>query len=162
MVFYGPRRGELHVHDAGPAMRAALIPLAIGTLTSWLLAGPFLRLLETVPSFHGLLGEVESGWEMLLEVITTPATLLALAVIGLGLLAWQVRKKIEWLSQGLKGIGKAASDSFGFEAINREIVHGVQSGAETLRGTQTGVLNWNIVGLVAGFVIVLIVLILGG
>ncbi len=162
MVFYGPRRGEQHVHDAGPAMRVALIPLAVGTLTSWLLADPFLRLLETVPSFHGLLGEVETGWELLLEVIKTPATLLALAVIGLGLLTWQVRKNLEWLSQGLKGFAKAATDSFGFEAINREVVHGIQSGAETLRGTQTGILSWNIVGLVAGFVIVLIVLILGG
>ena len=162
MVFYGPRRGAQHVHDAGPAMRVALIPLAIGTLTSWLLAEPFLRLLETVPSFHGLLGAVETGWELLLEVIQAPATLLALVVIGLGLLAWQVRKNFDWLTQGLKGVSKAAVDSFGFEAVNRVIVQGIQSGAETLRGTQTGILSWNIVGLVAGFVIVLIVLILGG
>jgi NADH-quinone oxidoreductase subunit L len=162
MVFYGSRRGEQHVHDAGPAMRVALIPLAIGTLVSWLFAEPFLRLMETVPSFHGLLGEVSSGWALLLEVVTSPATLLALAVIGLGLLTWQIRKNIEWLSQGLKGVGKAAADSFGFEAINRGIVQSVQSGAETLRGLQTGMLTWNIVGLVAGFVIVLIVLILGG
>ena len=162
MVFYGPRRGAQHVHDAGPAMRVALIPLAVGTLTSWLLAEPFLRLLETVPSFHGLLGAVESGWELLLEVISAPATLLALVVIGLGLLVWGVRKNFGWLIQGLKGVSKAAEDSFGFEAINRAIVQGVQSGAETLRGTQTGLLSWNIVGLVAGFVIVLIVLILGG
>ncbi|MDD1751280.1 MAG: NADH-quinone oxidoreductase subunit L [Methanothrix sp.] len=162
MVFYGPRRSEQHVHDAGPAMRVALIPLAVGTLMSWLLADPFLRLLETVPSFHRLLGKAESGWELLLEVIKAPATLLALAVIGLGLLTWRVRKNFGWLSQGLKGIGKAAADGFGFEAINRGIVQGFQSGAETLRGTQTGMLSWNIVGLVAGFVIVLMVLILGG
>ncbi len=124
MVFYGPRHDEKHVHDAGPAMRVALIPLALGTVVTWLLADPFLRLLETVPSFHGLLGKVESGWEVLVEIITAPATFLALGVIGLGLLTWQFRKNLGWISQGLKGISKIAEGGFGFEAINRGIVQG--------------------------------------
>ena len=41
MVFYGEPRGHAHAHDAGPAMKVALVPLALGTLTTWLLAGPF-------------------------------------------------------------------------------------------------------------------------
>lgn len=162
LVFYGSRRNAKVVHDAGTAMRIALIPLAVGTVTSWLLAEPFLRLLAAVPSFHGLLGESGSGWEKLLEVINTPGTLLALAVIGMGLLAWQVRISFSWFSQGLKGISRAAADGFGFEAFNRWVVRGILSGAEILRGTQTGMLNWNIVGLVTAFVIVLLVLFLGG
>ena len=34
-----------HAHDAAPAMQVALIPLAFGTLTTWLLAGPFSQFL---------------------------------------------------------------------------------------------------------------------
>ena len=45
MVFYGENRAQLHGHDAGPAMKVALVPLALGTLVSWLLAGPFSRML---------------------------------------------------------------------------------------------------------------------
>jgi hypothetical protein len=41
-------------------------------------------------------------------------------------------------------------------------VRAVQTGAEALRVTQTGLLNWNILGMVAGFVVVMLVLILGG
>ena len=39
MVFYGEPHSDQHVHDAGPAMKVALIPLAVATLPSWLLAG---------------------------------------------------------------------------------------------------------------------------
>jgi NADH-quinone oxidoreductase subunit L len=161
MVFFGASRSHLHGHDAGPAMRVALIPLAFGTLTTWLLADPFLHLLETVPSFHGLLGSVESGWQALLEVITTPWTLLALAVIALGLAAWQMRARLMGLALRLRGVGRIAEASFGFEAINRAVVKGVKSSAEALRETQTGLLNWNVFALLAGLVIVLIVLLLG-
>jgi NADH-quinone oxidoreductase subunit L len=161
MVFFGISRSHSHAHDAGPAMRVALIPLALGTLITWLLADPFLHLLETVPSFHAVLGKVESGWEILLEVVKAPATLLALAVIGLGLLIWFMRARLMGLAQSLRGVGNIAEASFGFEAINRAVVKGVQSGAEALRNTQTGLLNWNILGLVAGLVVVLVVLMWG-
>ena len=162
MVFYGTSRSHAHAHNAGLAMRVALIPLALGSLTTWLLADPFLRLLETVGSFKGLLGTVESGWEMLLEVVTAPATWLALVVIGLGLLAWQGRTRLIGVKRSLDGLAHAAEAGFGFEAVNRWIMNTVQTGAEILRGTQTGLLNWNILGLVAGLVVVLLVLILGG
>jgi NADH-quinone oxidoreductase subunit L len=162
MVFFGANRGHLHGHDAGLAMRVALIPLAVGTLTTWLLADPFLRLLESVPSFHGLLGNVESGWELLLEVVKAPATLLALAVIAAGLLAWYGRERLQGLKHALRGLARAAEASFGFEEINRVVVDLVNGGAEALRGTQTGLLNWNVLGLVAGLVIVLLYLVLGG
>jgi NADH-quinone oxidoreductase subunit L len=161
MVFFGDSRAHLHGHDAGSAMKVALAPLALGTLTTWLLAEPFLKLMETVPSFHAFLGEVESGWELLLEVVKAPATLLALGVIILGLLVWYFRERFIGISHSLREVSSAAENSFGFEAINRAIVRGVQAGAEDLRVTQTGLLNWNILGLVAGLVVVLLVLMLG-
>ncbi len=161
MVFYGQPRTGLHGHDAQPAMRVALIPLAAGTLLTWLLAGPFLRLMNTVGSFQGLLPAVSSGGEILLEVLKSPATLLALAVVGLGLLVWFTRRRLAGVARGLSFISKAAEASFGFEAVNRGIVQFVQTTAERLRGTQTGWLNWNIFGLLAGLVILFLVMVLG-
>ena len=160
MVFYGEPHSDQHVHDAGPAMKVALIPLAFATLTSWLLAGSFGKLLgpETLPA-HGI--EISSLGEVIHEVLSLP-TLIALIVIALGLAAWWWRGKLTGLSNALKGVGQAAADSFGFEAINRGIVKGTQSAAEALRATQTGLLNWNIFGIIAGLIIVLAVVIFGG
>jgi NADH-quinone oxidoreductase subunit L len=160
MVFYGEPHSDQHVHDAGPAMKVALIPLAFATLTSWLLAGSFGKLLgpETLPA-HGI--EISSLGEVIHEVLSLP-TLIALIVIALGLAAWWWRGRLTGLSNALKGVGQAAADSFGFEAINRGIVKGTQSAAEALRATQTGLLNWNIFGIIAGLIIVLAVVIFGG
>jgi NADH-quinone oxidoreductase subunit L len=162
MVFFGQGHGHLHGHDAGTAMRVALLPLALGAVTTWLLADPFLKLLETVPSFHKILAEIESGQALLWEVIIAPPTWLAVGIIALGLLAWQQRARLGGLKSRLSFVRDAAADSFGFEKINRSLVHSVQSGAESLRATQTGLLNWNIFAIVAGLVIVVVVLLAGG
>jgi hypothetical protein len=67
-------------------MRAALYPLAFGTLTSWLLVGPFSHLLESSLPLHKI--HSDSTLAFLLEVLSAPATRLVLAVIILGLAAW--------------------------------------------------------------------------
>ena len=89
LVFFGQPRDvhEHHAHDAAPAMRISLIVLAAGTLTTWLLAGPFGQLLggATEAATHGE-GLTTPG--VVIEVVTAPATLLALAVIATGLAAW--------------------------------------------------------------------------
>ncbi len=159
MVFYGQPRAKLHAHDAGAAMKTALAPLALGTLLTWLLAGPFSALLHnTMPAYelesHPTLAVIE-------EVLTAPATLIALAAIALGLLAWWQRSRLAGLVNALGGLRQAALDSFGFEAINRGIVRATQSGAESLRATQTGLLSWNVFGIAAGLVVVLVILLLG-
>ncbi len=82
-------------------------------------------------------------------------------MVLLGLAAWWWRDRLSGLVQGLRGVAKAATDSFGFEAINRAVVAVTQGSAEALRDTQTGVLNWNIFGIVAGLVIILVILALG-
>ena len=156
MVFYAPPKDEhRHVHDAGAAMRVALYPLALGTLTTWLLAGPFNRMLsESLPLHHI---EAEETLEVLMLVLRAPATWLAVGVVLLGLAAWWQRKHLTLITEPLADLGRAASNSFGFESINRAIVSGIQSVAEDLRGTQTGLLNWNVVGIVAGLVTVLLI-----
>src|SRR3990172_8683505 len=126
-------------------MPIRLAPLAFGTLTTWLLAGSFSRLLsESLPA-HQI--AAHSTGEILLEVLTAPVTLIAVLVIGLGLAAWWQRDRLTGLSQALAGIGKAAANSFGFEAVNRAVVVVTQDSAEKLRSTQTGMLSWNVASL---------------
>jgi len=159
MVFYGKPRAKLHAHEAGTAMKTALAPLAAGTLLTWLLAGPFSKLLETTLPQHAL--EAHSTLHFLEEVILAPATLIAMAVIALGLAAWWQRERLQGLVHALRGLARAATDSFGFEAINRGIVRATQNSAENLRVTQTGLVSWNILGIMAGLVLVLVILLLG-
>jgi len=160
MVFYGEPRSALHGHDAGLAMKIALIPLALGTLTTWLLAGRLGLLLENVPSFEGVI-EAQGIKVIAEEIFTAPATYIALAVIVLGLIAWWQRERLTGIAKLFKGFNWAAANSFGFEAVNRAIVKGTQSSAEAMRATQTGLLNWNVFAIMIGLVIVLAILALG-
>ncbi len=159
LVFYGEPRTALHGHEAGAAMRVALIPLAFGTLTTWLLAGPFGHLLESTLPLHGI--EAESTGAVLLEILTAPATLLALVVILLGLAAWWGRDRLATITQSLESLARIAANGFGFEDINRGIVTATQDSAESLRATQTGLLNWNVFAILSGLIVVLILLAMG-
>jgi NADH-quinone oxidoreductase subunit L len=158
LVFYGQPRSHLHGHDAQPAMKVALIALAVGTLTTWLLIGPFSKMLSTTVPFHEI--EALPIGQMFTDIATWP-TLLALVVIALGLAAWWWRERLTGLADALKGIGSAAANSFGFEAINRAVVNGTQDSAESLRDTQTGLLNWNVFAILAAVVIVFAILAFG-
>ncbi|MDD5368570.1 MAG: proton-conducting transporter membrane subunit [Anaerolineaceae bacterium] len=159
MVFFGQPRSALHAHEAGTAMRVALIPLALGTFATFLVAGPFAQLLHSTLPYHEI--EPLSTFEILTEVLTAPATLLALAVIALGAVAWVWRVHLTGFTKALKSFGQAAANSFGFEAINQGIVNATQQTAEAMRITQTGVLAWNVVGILLGLVAVLIILVWG-
>ena len=164
MVFFGEPRGHKHAHDAGVFMKIALVPLALGTLTTWLLAGEFGRFLglAEAPDTAGLHAAPESTLAILTKVATAPATALALLVVAAGLLAWWRRDKLSGVTRALRALGTAASNSFGFEAINRGIVNATSNIAESLRVTQTGVLNWNVLAILVGLVVVMTILALGG
>jgi NADH-quinone oxidoreductase subunit L len=159
LVFFGQRRVAYPVHDAPAAMRIALGILAVGTLTTWLLAGPFGDLLRTTLPFHQL--HVESTLELIGAVLAAPATWVALAVIALGLATWWWRSRLVVLSSRLQFVARAAAADFGFEWLNRRVVIVAQSTAIRLRRTQTGQLNWNMVGIVGALVVVLVVLVIG-
>ncbi|HEY3288748.1 MAG TPA: NADH-quinone oxidoreductase subunit L [Anaerolineae bacterium] len=162
LVFFGQARGEAsqHAHDAAPAMRVALVVLAIGTLTTWLLAGPFSGLIGSAFATVLPLPEMSTA-EMVVEVLTAPATWVALVVIALGLLAWWWRDRLSAIGERLNWLKRMATDSFGFEWVNRGIVRGTQVIAEGLRVTQTGALNWNTLGIIGGLVVVLAILAAG-
>lgn len=158
LVFYGQPRGHHHAHDARPAMAIPLVLLAAGTLTTWLLFGPFTALLaEAVPGLHE-----ESTPAFVTTVITDPATLLALGVVAIGLLAWQQRSRLAGLGASLRPLGQAAAQGFGFETINRFVARVTRGAAGALQRTQTGELNWNAAGIAGALIIVLIILAGGG
>ncbi len=159
LVFFGDPREPLHGHDAQTAMKIALGLLAAGTLTTWLLGGPFSELIQSTLPFHNI--QRVTTLELCLEVIAAPATWLALGVVAIGLAAWWWRDRLTRLAAALQGVGKIAADSFGFEALNRFVVKDVERSAEALRTTQTGLLNWNIVGIVAALILVLVIVIAG-
>jgi NADH-quinone oxidoreductase subunit L len=156
MVFYGEARSELHAHDATAAMKLPLGLLAFGTLTTWLVAGPFGHLLESTLPFHKIHALSTGG--LVAEILEAPLTWGALAVIALGLLAWWGRERLTFLTDGLGWLDVAASQSFGFEWLNQRIVCATQSVAQALRVTQPGHLSWNVVGIIGGLVAVLIIL----
>ncbi|MBI9051245.1 MAG: NADH-quinone oxidoreductase subunit L [Anaerolineaceae bacterium] len=158
MVFFGETRSELHTHDATSFMKVSLSLLAAGTLLSWLLAGPFTSMLHSTLPAHEI--HAESTMKILAEVFSFP-TLIALLVVALGLIAWWQHEALQGVAKALSGVASMAKNRFGFESINKGLVNITMRSAETLRNTQTGIINWNIFYIVAGLVILLAVLALG-
>jgi NADH-quinone oxidoreductase subunit L len=156
MVFFGEARESLHVHDAGKAMKVSLGLLAVGTLTTWLLAGPFGEMLhETLPfhSIHSL-----NLTELANEIFTAPATYVALTAVALGLaIFWLFRKQATAKSESWTDI--LSRESFGFDWLNRQVAERTVQFASVLQKTQTGILSWNVVGILGALLAVLIFLV---
>lgn len=159
LVFYAKPTKNNHPHQTGVAMKVALLPLAIGAVISWLVAGPFHTMLAGSLPFHEF--EVINTWELALEILTAPATALAMAVILIGLAIWWQRKRLQGLFRLSRPLDKLAEASFGFEAINRGIVRATQGIGEALRFSQTGELAWNVVGIALGLIFILAILVMG-
>jgi hypothetical protein len=141
-------------------MKVALIPLSLGTLVTWLIAGPFWEFLRTALPVEE--HEVEATTAILAKVVTEPATLGVLAVVAAGVVAWFGRGALAGVARVLRPLGWMAEHSFGFEAINRGIVASTVESADSLRVTQTGLLAWNVLGIIVALVAVIGVLALGG
>jgi len=156
MVFYGEARSRLHAHDATASMRVSLGLLAVGTLFSWQLAGPFAHFLERTLPFHTV--HALDTASVVGEIMVAPLTWVALGIITLGLLAWRYQENLTFLTDKLGWLATAASKSFGFEWINEQAVEATQATAQALRATQPGNLSWNLVGIIGGLVAVLIIL----
>jgi NADH-quinone oxidoreductase subunit L len=138
-------------------MQLSLGLLAFGALTTWLLAGPFSAMLaETLP--HHDIHEL-SLLELAEEVFLAWPTYLALAVVGIGMAAWFGGRRQATVSPALLWLEGFNRTSFGFDPLNRAIASLVMRVASVLQRTQTGKLNWNIVGLVTALAAVLAFLI---
>jgi NADH-quinone oxidoreductase subunit L len=160
MVLYGERRGEQVVHDAPWAMRVSLVVLALGTLTTWLVAGPFGEMLKGSLPFHTL--DIASTGQVVLTILAAWPTWLALVVVALGLGAWYWRDRLALVATRLRALSRAAAADFGFAWLERGIVRSVRGVAEGLSVTQTGQLNLNLLGIVSGLAIVLAILLRSG
>jgi NADH-quinone oxidoreductase subunit L len=155
-VFYGKPNGSEPVHDGLPAMRIALSLLAFGTLTSWLLAGGFNQMLAATLSFHNI--EIEGTLKIVKQVLLAPATYITLGVVTLGFVAWIKRDLLKGLERVFT---PALGRGLGFEWVNRQIANLTVRLATWLQFAQTGQLNWNILGILAGLVVLLLVLVRG-
>ncbi|HUJ73393.1 MAG TPA: proton-conducting transporter membrane subunit, partial [bacterium] len=173
MVFFAPadaaHAGAGHAHEAGPAMKVALVPLALGALLTWLLAGPFHDLLARTLPLHfpaASAGAEGSGmaatWSIAAEVLSAPSTWLAVGVVVIGAALWAGRAAFARLTRAFRWMRKAAEAGYGFESVNRGIVKGVQGAGEGLRVTQSGLLNWNVWAIVLAVVTVLAAVWLSG
>jgi NADH-quinone oxidoreductase subunit L len=156
MVFYGKPARAIHVHDAPRAMRISLGVLAFGTLTTWLLAGPFSRFLADSLPYHNL--HTESTVALIQEIVTAPATWIALVVIAVGLAAWFNRARLTGLAHSLQPLASFAGRGMGFDGLNEQIVALTRKSASAMGVSQTGLLSWNVVGIIGGLIITLILL----
>jgi NADH-quinone oxidoreductase subunit L len=115
-------------------------------------------LLSTTLPFHEI--EHESTLELVTTILSAPATWFALVIVALGFgISWIHMKGLRYFGGGW--LQPFVDTSFGFESINHFVVRIVSKFAERLRTTQTGELNWNILGIVSGLLLVLLVLWMG-
>ena len=159
LVFFGRPGTAQSQHETGTFMRVSLAILVLGTLLSWLLAGPLSALLAGTLPFQEMY--TASTAEMVLEVLTAPATLLALVVVGLGIAVWLLREHFARATRALRPFIRLARNEFGFDRLNRRLTLWVQMTAEATSHTQTGQLNWNVAGIVGGLVMLLLILVWG-
>jgi NADH-quinone oxidoreductase subunit L len=156
MVFYGETAVTQKVHDAPLLMRIPLGLLAAASLTTWLLAGPFGRLLAQSLPYHTL--EQMTTMETAIAIISAPTTGLTLLVAAFGLAAWSVRRRLRRWRPSFEPLIDLANNGLGFETANRQIIAGTKAAAAVFSRTQTGQLNWNVAAIAGALTLVLIFL----
>ena len=90
----------------------------------------------------------------LLQVLGSPVTLVAFALVAFGGGAWVARKRLARLVGWLRPLRRAAASEFGIAYIERVIVRATWTAARALSRTQTGSLNWNMAAMLCGVLIV--------
>ena len=137
-------------------MRIALAPLAFGTLTTWLLAGPFCHLLAESLPFHDLRRRDDprdgaGGADRAGHLDRDAGRRCWGWLPGSCAKAWSGwRKQLGGLGAGLPAQVSVSNGSTAW------IVAHTRSAAEDLSVLQTGLLNWNLVGIVVGLIAVLV------
>jgi NADH-quinone oxidoreductase subunit L len=156
LVFYG-KPGEVRpAHDAPAAMSISLGALAFGTLTSWLLVGPFSQMLHKTLPFHEI--HTLDIAAMVSEIARAPTTWIALLIIAIGIALWFLRRPLQGLIQAITPLTKFTQSGLGFDWMNTQIILGTKKVAAAFQATQTGQLSWNIVGIVGGLIILFAIL----
>ena len=156
MIFFGRPYVDRQIHGTAPAMKITLAVLAVATLISWTLIEPFSELLSR--SFPAGEMHILKLTQLGEEVLGNPATWMVLGIILVGAVIWLVHERLSWLRSGFGWLDKLAKASFGFEWLNQRIVLLCNGAATFLQASQTGILNWNVFGMSAGLMLVIICL----
>ncbi|MCU0850283.1 MAG: NADH-quinone oxidoreductase subunit L [Candidatus Thermoplasmatota archaeon] len=157
LVFWGESRRDKTAHEAAWQMSVPLILLAFGTLVAWLGVGFLSRAYHSFDlSEHALTLSA-----FLLETFETPVVWISIAAFLIGLALFKIRKQYAANSAGEKTI-IVARNGYGFDAFYGNIIRCLRWFSAQFRKTHTGDLNYNIVGIALGFLLLIFFLFLLG
>jgi len=156
MVFYGQSRGDAPTHDGLWPMRVPLGILTLGVLSSWLLSGPLKSLLASSLPANAL--HPQKSLALAAEILTAPGTWIAQLVLAFGLVVWLLRARITALTHPLEFLFDKVIGSFSFDRLNEVVVSVFGKMAASLGTLQTGQLNWNVFGMLAGLAILIMLM----
>jgi len=91
-------------------------------------------------------------------LLISPTTWISLGCIALAFGLWTWRSA--WLKPA-RALKPVLASGLGFEWINQQVAGLTRRAARLLQRAQTGQLNWNIAGILAGLVVILIILVRG-
>lgn len=154
LVFWGKPAKERHIHRTPWEMGVPLVILAIGTTIGWLSIG-YLSRSFVVFQFAETTGFSVLGF--VLETFTKPALAFSLAALAAGIGLFYARQVYAANAVG-KSMIRVARYGYGFDAFYGMLIRGFVRFGKSFRRIQTGDLNYNLVGLVIGLVILVVVL----
>jgi len=162
LVFWGEKRQQTHAHEAPWQMSVPLIILAIGTLVSWLAIGYLTR---AYAHFEGALTFVVHPFSVVVFLMETFTTwwivCLSLGAFLLGLGLFYLRKRYAQNMIGKQTI-LVAQKGYWFDSFYLAIIAGLRAFSIRFRKTHTGDLNYNMIGVIIGMVILLVLFFLLG
>jgi NADH:ubiquinone oxidoreductase subunit 5 (subunit L)/multisubunit Na+/H+ antiporter MnhA subunit len=158
-VFWGKSQREKHAHEAPWQMATPLVLLASGTVISWLGIG-FLTRAYAAFEFHDVHGLTLGSF--ISETFSTPIVWVSLAAFLIGIGLFMIRKQYAKNTVGEQTMN-AARKGYGFDTFYSGIIECLRRFAVHFRKTHTGDLNYNIAGIVLGFLLLIIcIFFLGG
>ena len=159
LVFWGKSQRTKVAHEAPWHMTIPLIILAVGSLISWLSIG-FLTRAYASFGFNEVVAVTLI--KFITETFSTPAVVISIIAFLLGIGVFYVRKSYASNSIGTKTITMARK-GYGFDMFYGWIISGLRKFATKFQKTHTGDLNYNVAGMVLGFLLLIILfVVLGG
>jgi len=157
LVFWGESRRDKTAHEAPWQMALPLIILALGTIVSWLGIGFLSRAYASFDlSEHGL-----TLSSFIVETFETPVVWISIAAFLIGIGLFKVRKQYAANKAGEKSV-IIARQGYGFDAFYGGIIRSLRGFSTHFRKTHTGDLNYNVAGIVLGFLLLILILFLIG
>lgn len=157
LVFFGTSKQQSSAHEAPWQMAVPLVILAIGTLIAWMVIGFLTR---TYAAFH-LAEHPLTLLKFITETFQSWAVVISIAAFLLGIGLFYGRKRYAKNKVGSATI-RLARTGYGFDVAYLSLVSGLRAIGNRFRKTQTGDLNYNMVGIVLGIFIILILFVLLG